>query len=196
MLDFFLDRVYRFSIIFTTMISIFKPKVPQKTAVFQPETPQMMPADYAKLAQDAGFDGYYAVHHEHVRQTKLFEFRKFLAENGICVYDAKKVRKYLWRLCPSGKSVVWCGLCGDLRNSKFGSIGGFTAQAYREGGGYAKPIPEVPLMTLARIRVEFPQAEGYVSDFVDVPKGDPFLAVRYEDEFFIIERWDEPGFRM
>lgn len=176
------------------MINLFKPKLPEKTAVLVSET-DALPVDYAKLAQDAGFSGYYAVQRECERQTNLSRFRKFLAENGICVYDTEKVRKYLHRLCPRGQDVVWCGFDGDTR-SEFFMEDYWATQHYLSIGGYTKPIPEVPLMTLARIRAEFPQAVGYVSAFKNVPKGDPFLAVRFEGEFFIIERWDEPGFRM
>ena len=51
-------------------------------------------------------------------------------------------------------------------------------------------------MTVAKIREAFTEAEFYATDIIEVPAADPFLAVRFHDLFLVIERWDEPGFRM
>ena len=180
------------------MFTLFKPLKPPKKAPVQDSGYDGLPVDYEKLARDAGFSGFYKVQHDVEQQARLSKFRKFLSENGICIYDTEKVQKYLDRLRPSGTDVVWCGLDGRIAAANFKDMNynGSTQMYYNRIGGYTKPIPEVPLMTLAKIRTEFPQAVGYVSDFMYMQQGDPFLAVRYEDEFFIIERWDEPGFRM
>ena len=177
------------------MFTLFKPNAPEKTPVATTPVAETLPTDYAKLALDAGFGGYYAVQRECEKQARLARFRAFLAENGICIYDFKKVRKYLRRLCPSDRQQVWCGFDGNILDADL-TNDSWAKRHYDRIGGYTKPIPEVPLMTLAKIRAEFPQAVGYVSDFLEVPKGDPFLAVMFEGAFFIIERWDEPGFRM
>jgi hypothetical protein len=60
---------------------------------------------------------------------------------------------------------------------------------------YNKPIPMAVMVTMARIEALFPETRFYVSDLQDMK--DPFLAVSVEgsDTFFVIERWDEPGFR-
>ena len=63
---------------------------------------------------------------------------------------------------------------------------------------YAKPIPLPVLRTVETIALKFPSAQFYVSDDhhrrLNVVK-DPFLMVRCAGKDYIIERWDEPGFR-
>lgn len=62
---------------------------------------------------------------------------------------------------------------------------------------YIHPIPLPVLLTVKKIDAEFPDALFFASDY-EVHKPDPFLAVTLPlvKELFIIERWDEPGFRM
>lgn len=161
--------------------------VPSKVLV---ESPSVSAGAYGELAKQAGFQGYETI-------AKRTAFRAFLADNGICVYEQERVFKYLRSHCPRDWYCAWVPVKqGFIFNGDF---------TWRPQLGpqysYAKPIPDVVLMTMAKIRQQFGDAaEFYVSDFID-PKaapfrGDPFLAVEYEDERFIIERWDEPGFRM
>jgi hypothetical protein len=62
---------------------------------------------------------------------------------------------------------------------------------------YPHAIPVVPLMAAKIIQDAFPEAQFFVTDY-EVQKPDPFLAVMLPDtpDLFVIERWDEPGFRM
>lgn len=62
---------------------------------------------------------------------------------------------------------------------------------------YAHSIPLPVLLTMKTIVSQFPDAQFYASDY-EVQRPDPFLAVTLPgvEDLFIIERWDEPGFRM
>jgi hypothetical protein len=62
---------------------------------------------------------------------------------------------------------------------------------------YPHAIPVVPLMAMKIIQDAFPEAQFFASDY-EVQNPDPFLAVMLPDtpDLFVIERWDEPGFRM
>lgn len=62
---------------------------------------------------------------------------------------------------------------------------------------YLHAIPFACLLTVKKIADAFPDAQFLVSDY-EVQRPDPFLAVTLPDtpELFVIERWDEPGFRM
>jgi hypothetical protein len=69
-----------------------------------------------------------------------------------------------------------------------------------EATPYDKPLPLPVLLTVKEVSAEFPTARFYVSDEVHSyehrdPVLDPFLLVVVETERFIIERWDEPGYR-
>lgn len=72
-------------------------------------------------------------------------------------------------------------------------------QVITSGNFYIKPIPLPVLLTAQKIREVTPSATFYVSDEIhehDIePVRDPFLAVQIGADFFIVERWDEPGFR-
>jgi len=139
-------------------------------------------SEYLKWAKKAGFshaDVAVAILDREVDEAKL---RQFLAENGICVYDEKRVHRYMDSITPSYKTWGWHRL--EHREDEASS-----------NGCYTKPIPLPVLMTVAKIREAFPEARFWVTDIAEIPKGDPFLSVGVGEERFIIERWDEPGFR-
>ena len=152
-----------------------------------------IPANYQALALRIGAKAL-------AQESKIIKeragFRAFLSENGIAVYEMEAVRKYLNKMRPWFHRVVWIGLNDmDIWDDSFtGYLGTFW-------DGYRKPIPEAVLLTAAKIRDEYSvdDAKFYVSDFMRRRRPaiglDPFLAVRHQNEFFIIERWDEPGFR-
>lgn len=179
------------------LTKLFPPEVPEKEAlaVQDPTVPPIdIPTDYAELAAMAGFKGFkilQAQEQKLAHQTRTIAlFRNFLAENGICVYPADKVRKYLNRIKPWDTDVRWVGLNGGTLNGHFTDYTYWDQQV-----GYSKKIPKPVLITMAKIKEAFPNVSFWVSDF-SVPDADPFLAAQIEGEFFIIERWDEPGFRM
>ena len=142
---------------------------------------EQIPDDYAVLAKRAGFISGTAIAQEHA-------FEKFLAENGICVYTHAKVRSYLGSLCGTEQSPMWWGVSGGILWDDFTNTGLGTRPPYD------KPIPVPALETMATIRDKFPDVLFWVSHISDVI--DPFLAAQINNKFYIIERWDEPGFRM
>lgn len=124
------------------------------------------------------------------RQAERANFCKFLAENGICVYDRDAVIKYLNSIRPRGHKIVWRSLTdSDALDENFRRSPYHTFYE-----PYGQLVPTPVLMTIEKIMDAFPDAGFLVSSF-DMPKEDPFLAVLYVGEAWIVERWDEPGFR-
>jgi hypothetical protein len=198
-----------------------------------PETEQ-----YLKIAEKAGvtavIDQIQAQRNAELSKVdaiqKRNEFRAFLSENGICVYEHGKVASYMASITPDGYTWVWKYAAGPL-DDKIG-----------KGNRYSQPIPMPVLMTMATIREKYPEAIFEVTEIVQQPKLDPFLRVSVasseitrsgpeggeigdwsqsldiqrlnqlsqfqgsgrqhsptgiaREDYFIIERWDEPGFRM
>lgn len=175
--------------------------IPQKHPIAvmdEPERETPTPG-YSELAQRAGFANWRQAIEGSTQEKDARDFRRFLAAEGICVFETEKVFAYLLKIRPEGKEIIFhrVNASGFMQLMKYvGLTPLMTALSDLARTCYAKPIPEPVLMTMATIRERYPRADFFVSDFVDVPKGDPFLAVRYADQFFIIERWDEPGFRM
>ncbi len=61
---------------------------------------------------------------------------------------------------------------------------------------YARAIPQAVLMTVKKLKDRFKDAvQFYASDY-EVRDPDPFLMVTGPGlDYYVIERWDEPGFR-
>jgi len=138
--------------------------------------------EYRKLAEKAGFLNAETAIKVRQKTIESHQLREFLAKNGICVYPENKVHRYMHSITPKNCTWLWRPLNHN---------GGFH-------NPYSKPIPEVVLMTIVKIRESFPNALFEVTDIEELPKGDPFLRVRipHTTDSFIIERWDEPKFRM
>ena len=173
------------------MMTLFKRKPPEPQKIIVSDTSEYDGNDaaYAALAAKARFVGYQKVRESAEMDRQNSQFEGFLAENGICQYDIRTVRKYLNKICPTGYTVIWVGIDGGALFTDF-------TRYARHYSPYAKPIPDVVLMTIVKIRENYPKSEFFVSDFARIPKGDPFLAVKVNEKFYVIERWDEPGFRM
>ncbi len=133
-------------------------------------------AEYMELAKKAGFHrAIVAIDKEKVR-TVTRKLRRFLAANGITVYNDNRVNTYMNSITPTNHRWRWNEVNGS--------------------GNYSEPIPQAVLMTMAKIREAFPSVLFEITEIYDVPKGDPFLRCGIGEEKFIIERWNEPGFRM
>jgi hypothetical protein len=139
------------------------------------------------------------------------ELAKYLADNAMTVYPIDKVKSYLEkkmgelpkpRRDPYGysSSARWTWNWMALREQDILKTSGNFSKMYSDTN---KPVPVEVLMTVEKIvddlgpsRVHF-----YVSEFVKAAKPtprivDPFLAVCVStNKLFVIERWDEPGFR-
>lgn len=207
--------------------------IPEKSvAVLEQITPYEIPADkreYMEIAAKAGAVGVVdQLKGEYEREKaktdaaeRRNEFRSFLSENGICVYESVKVNAYMTSITPSGYCWVWKYAAGPMID--------------KVSSRYSQPIPLPVLMTMTKIREKYPEATFEVTEIVQQPKLDPFLRVsitrpmrdgKYSvtesnqefaasmqfasymngstfsytgiptQDYFIIERWDEPGFRM
>jgi hypothetical protein len=136
---------------------------------------------YAQLARRAGFTNVDMVIQRGKMLARNLQFREFLAENGITVYAEPAVEKYMASVTPYGKRWGWLGV---------------TAPYSDMAGTYRKPIPEAVLMVMAKIRDAYKDVRFEITDISDMPKPDPFLRASVDgNEWYIIERWDEPAFR-
>lgn len=160
-------------------------------------------SEYLNLAKRAGFNGGVdLITSERAKITsaaKLSLFLAFLAENGITRYPNKSVAKYLWSIRPPDCFPYWHPMNGGARReiNRDGSV----SEGFWQMKQYQKPIPDAVLLTMIKLREGWKEREGrefgfYISDFHDSIMADPFLAICFENEFIVIERWDEPKFRM
>ncbi len=139
--------------------------------------------------------------------------RVFLADNGLPLYDEASVTAYMNRITPKYK--VWHWVVAAT-----GASLNWDSLKQHRMIAYSKPIPDVVIGTIQKVRDAWPTSVFEVTDIMEVPKGDPFLRVHLfrKDErieqvsqswegypaffsckpevSFIIERWDEPGYRM
>jgi hypothetical protein len=132
--------------------------------------------EYEQLAYRAGFTNVRQALLQYQRQQQTVALRQFLAENGIGVYAERRVRRYMHSIMKWSQTFRW-----------------------QDVSAYEQVIPEPVLMTMAKIREAFPSAifEVTIVESRHLVDADPFLRVRLQGnpEWFIIERWDEPGFR-
>lgn len=173
---------------------------------------------YLELARSAGLTGVVSEVEKSIERevqavnvyNKSAALRLFLSENGITVYEAGTVERYMGRITPAGHRWHWVVATMGAA-VEYPTINGMKAPMY------SKPIPDAVILTIQKIRDAFPTSVFQVTDISQIPKGDPFLRVSLEEagswsgwstgfgdinmqfdpqESFIIERWDEPGFRM
>lgn len=163
--------------------------VPEKSPVaVAPDSPD---DQYRALAAKLG-----------IRSTALLaaELECLLASEMIPVYDYQKVAQYLENECrkaslsqprtPWTTTLMWCWKPvreqDRLENKSYAPI---SSNLYQQ----ALRLPV--LLTMERIAEKLPEAKFFVSEIEAVL--DPFLAVTVEGagKLYVIERWDEPGFR-
>lgn len=125
----------------------------------------------------------------------------FLAENNICVYPLAKVRDYLdkqFGVHNYHATWCWCPLRKDDRDANLHN----QHESHRNGHivdnrRYHGQVPMPVLVTVEKIHHAFPDVHFYVSDAMQREDGDPFLAITAVGmEMLVVERWNEPSFRM
>lgn len=112
--------------------------------------------------------------------------RDFLREEAIQIYNRRKVEGYLtkkgeWK---------WYAL-REIDQPTVSSAGDSMKWPL-----YRNLIPWEVLTTVEKITAKFPNAQFLVAALKEDP--DPFLGVHIpedQESFYIIERWDEPGYR-
>jgi len=159
-------------------------------------------AEYEAIAKKIGFDNPALI------EARL---RIFFAENGICVYPYEKVFSYLDS--KYGKPYGWSRNWGwrplrkqDVKRVFIGEVSGHYEGLYQKNGhvlnqneNYVAAVPTPVLRTVEKIAEAFPDVHFFVSD--QLGRGDrtrdPFLAVMVQNmQPLVVERWDEPAFRM
>lgn len=177
--------------------ALFPPiRKPVEIESADPITADLDIEQYEALAKKAGFVRARHAIKENFKRSEVLRFRRFLAENGICVYDPWRVEKYMDSITPRKHIWRWLDTDRESGADEDPRINPAVVGFIDLRPLYSKPIPEAVLLTMARIRAEFTGAWFQVTDITEQPKGDPFLRVILHDAWYIIERWDEPGFRM
>jgi hypothetical protein len=146
-------------------------------------------AEYMKVAKELGLED----------QPALLEERlgRFLEDEGIHAYDDEAVVKYLNKEFGVGQW-EWKGL--RKVDAELFSDGNWHQnigdhQIDFSHRLYAEPVPLPVLLTVKKIADKFPSVNFFISDPKE-KEGDPFLLVTNKDMTgFIVERWNEPGFR-
>ena len=125
--------------------------------------------------------------------------RRTLYAEGIPIYPLDAVASWLQAHVSEGETWGWF----PLRNTDYvfmleGNRRGLASQnGSLRRAQYEKPVPLPVLLTVDRLTTQLPgDLRFFVSDTAKYQ--DPFLAVMERasmQEFYIIERWDEPGFR-
>jgi hypothetical protein len=172
-------------------------RVPVRSVMVLPEVETQ---EYARIAQAIGWNS-----------NAVFELkvRNFLDREGIDIYPYDKVETYLddqfghWsEWCNYGRKWLW----RPLRDVDFGL---HLSRDLEERNGsilshqtdsYDGAIPFPVLVTVEKLATQFPDLKFYVSDVPnqkDRPQDDPFVGIAARGmQLLVIERWDEPSFRM
>lgn len=130
--------------------------------------------------------------------------RVALSAECLPVYNLRAVEKYMDDLSVKRRT-MWHWY--PLRNADREHVtrdeqdrereGGFTSYSGRvTRDRYSQAVPLPVLMTVDRLLERLGHSVSFFVAALGV--GDPFLAVRLNsapDQMFVIERWDEPGFR-
>jgi hypothetical protein len=166
---------------------------PEDVEAPAPENVEKLAVDeeYMKLAQELGL----AV--DHGEEARL---RAAVADAGVGNYDREKVDLYMRSMA---KNNVW--VWRPLRKVDVGKLNQDGDRdvvlhgAVTGGQSYQHVVPFAVLTTVKQISEKFPEALFFISDYA-APRPDPFLMVTTKDLFerdiyYIVERWDEPGFR-
>ncbi len=168
------------------MLTIFKRKPVAELLVVK-EEPDAFAQEYDELATKLGVVA---------RATTSDKLAKVLASLQIPCYKLEDVEKYM------DKKGYWSWF--ELRHDQPSlNVVRKTPTQWRTLYGntvfrtYDKPIPYPVLLTIDQIQAELgAQAVFFIAALNDKP--DPFLGVMLwsdTSQFFVVERWDEPGFR-
>jgi hypothetical protein len=133
--------------------------------------------------------------------SSLEKLKMVLSGEGIEVYNYTAVSKYLDSKHPCEERSdfggwSWVPLRGDDMNKNFmGS--NWQNRAIDNTRVYQEAVPLPVLMTVKKILDRVPEAVFFVSSQRrQRPHGDPFLMVAVPgSQGYVVERWDEPGFR-
>jgi hypothetical protein len=162
--------------------------IPERHAVAEPDGPD---ATYLALAAKL-----------HVGNAAILEAKleRVLHAEMIPVYEYAKVTAYLDHLVAK-RNYEEVNVKGPWFRSEWSwfSLRKGEHKGIREAKVvkpvYQGAIPLPVLMTIDKIQSQLPEARFFISQVKEVP--DPFLAVSVpgSEKLWVVERWDEPGFR-
>lgn len=166
-------------------IFAFAPKAKQLEVAAPVNTDEMMRGEHRRLAEKHGCPTVCTVSLELV-----------IREECIHVFDQAKVEKWMdkkgeWRWFPLRAR--------DRRRFDIQRVSKIESYRMRDHGGmetdlYPLIVPTPVLMTVDRLEERLKdEVFFYVAAPAQGP--DPFLAAVTRETTFIVERWDEPGFR-
>lgn len=149
------------------------------------------PAEHRRITNKLGLAG----------STKLLtvELAEWLKKNGYSAYPIESVDKYMRsKVREAGRSgIAWRWVPLRKLQARAVKDGGYSNEHF-----YENTVPVEVLMTVEKIFNHFgDQVVFEVTDVYSRPSrrsidADPFLAVRAPGgQRFILERWDEPGYR-
>lgn len=166
-------------------IFAFAPKAKPLDVAVSVNTDEMIRQEHRRLAEKHGCPTVCAVSLESV-----------IREECIHVFDQAKVEKWMdkkgeWRWFPLRSR--------DRGRVEIQRVSRIESYRMRDHGGmesnvYPLIVPVPVLMTVDRLDERL---RGEVFFYVAAPSQgpDPFLAAVSRENIFIVERWDEPGFR-
>lgn len=150
-------------------------------------------AEYAALVAELGVNS---------AAVDLETFKALVPRAGLRIYNRPEVQEYLHckYSVPVGNVTGYVHWGWRPLRAVDRGVGKATRSengvVQRGAEIYAKPIPFPVLLTVKAVRDACPSAQFFVSDEMQAEKiPDPFLLVVVAGEEFVIERWDEPGFR-
>ena len=161
---------------------------------------------YKKLSEMAG--GVTCIPKDNEART---EFLRFLQEHEMVIYPYGQVYDFMDNLVAelnggsklsgkmqrffAGRKYCWVLRCATERDVKIAHPS-YMGQGIRNAT-YAKPIPEHALVKMATLRERYQdEVKFFVTDVAEIKNLDPFLVVIFQEEKFVIDKWDEPGFKL
>ena len=154
-------------------------------------------ADYIAKAEAAGLAG--------TPMLIMVQIRDVLAACGLYVYNTSSVETYLdrcfggnWRQPRSATTWGWIPV-NKASKLEWHRHQWWVNGCIRENPIYQGPIPAPVVDTIQALREGVPDLKFFISGEVKrLPLGDPFLAVHHSalTDIVIVERWNEPKFRM
>lgn len=154
--------------------------------------PEALPEEaYLQLAAELGLDS------PAIEEAKLL---KVLHEEAVGIFNYEKVDTYLQQMAQKQGARtywVWKPLRSKDRDKFSGPLGGGAVRYSPKVYQHAVPLPI--LMTIKKIADKMPEAVFFCSDY-EVQRPDPFIGVStqalfIEGKIWVIERFNEPGFR-
>ena len=178
--------------------------IPVNPKTLMKEDPIVNRTRFMALSHQAG--GVHVLPHDISKDT---EFLGFLQKHEICVYPLEKVKTYMDSLVKElnsfrNRSKGWMKRMPLTIAPKVKWIWVPATRIdppirinWEIFYSYNKPIPMHAVEKMAILREEYgAQVEFNITDYVSIQPPDPFLSVIFNGVRYVIDKWDEPGFKL